>query len=327
MPTTIRESAISYVGIEADMIFFEPVFKDMLELGFFRIMPNVVNKKKMQFVGQMEKIVQKKTGCGFKPYGNVSIYDRTIEVDEITIMLEECYDEFKDTVLQEKLQKGNLKFDLSPTEIMQILIEKVRDAAMLDYIRLFWFGDKASTDAAYNVTDGVWTVHIPELVAANLIPYINTNSGAPLAPGHALTYLQQVYDEAPLALKGLPTGDKIIFVSGSVWENYRNTLETNGGGDAGRQMLIDGNMELFFRGVRVVPNWKWDEYTTNDLNDPDKHMILYTTPQNLVVATDLTSDLNSIKVFTDDLEEKTYIKVNAKLGTNYVHPSLFSVGY
>lgn len=327
MPTQIRQRSVSYRGIEANEIFFEPVFMDLINLGFFKIMPNVVNKKKMQFVGQLEKIVQKKTGCGFHPSGKLGIYDRTVEVDEITIMLEECFDEFKDTVMQEKLRKGNLKMDLSGTEIMQILIEKVRDGAMLDYIRLFWFGDKSSLDPAYNVTDGLWTVHIPELVNNNLIPYINTGSGAALAPGDGENYLRAVYDAAPLALKGLANEDKIFFVSGSIYEQYREDLENSGGGDAGRQLVIDGASQLTYRGIRVVPNWNWDRYTANDLNQPDQHQILYTTPMNLVVATDLLSSLSQILVFYDELEEKTYVKVNGKMGTNYVHESLMSVGY
>jgi len=324
MPTIVREQSLTVTGIEANQLFFEPVFQDILDMGFFRIMPNVVNKRKMAFVGQMEKIIQKKTGCGFKPFGNVSIYDRTIEVDEIKVNIEVCN---ADTVLQEKLQKGNLQFNIGPTEIGTILVQKVQDAMALDMIRLFWFGDKSSNDPAYNLTDGMWTVHIVDLVGANLIPYTNTGSGAALAPGDGEAFLRDVYDSASNALKGLPNSEKVFLVSGSVFEQYREDLENSGGGDAGRQMLIDGEIELTFRGVRVIPQWNWDTYTSADLNQPEQHQILYTTPKNLVFATDLQSSLSSIMVFTDELEEKTYMKVNGKMGTNFVHPSLISVGY
>ena len=327
MPTIQRTASVSYKGIEATEIFFEPIFKDLLELGNFRVMPNVVNKKKMQFIGQMEKIVQKKTGCGFHPSGKLGIYDRTIEVDEVTIMIEECFDEFKDTILQEKLKKGNLKMNLSGTEIMNILLLKVQDAAMLDYMRLFWFGDKSSLDAAYNVTDGLWSVYIPDLVANNLIPYTNLNSGAALTPGDGIAALEAVYESAPLALKGLGKSEKRFFVSGDIYEQYIRDLENGGGGDAGLQMLMNGVETVTYRGIVVVPNYNWDQYTANDLNQPLQHQVLYTTPNNLVFATDLFSDLSSILVFYDELEEKTYVKVNGKMGTNYVHPSLMSTGY
>ena len=327
MATIERTVGVSYEGIEANQIFFEPIWMDMLNLQDFRVMPNVVNKKKMQFVGKLEKIVQKKTGCGFHPSGKLGVYDRTVEVEEITVMLEQCFDEFKDTVMQEKLKKGNLKMDLTDTEIMQLIILKVQDAIQLDYMRLFWFGDKSSNDAAYNVTDGMWTVHIPELVNTNQSPYTDANSGAPLAPGAAIALLRDVYKAQSNALKGIPAQDKRLFVSSSVYEAYEDDLENFGGGDAGRAQTIQGVTELFYRGIRLVLNANWDEYTASDLGQVDEHQVMLTTPDNLVFATDMFSDLNRIQVFFDTLDEKTRIKVNAKFGTNFVHPALFSVAY
>ena len=103
--------------------------------------------------------------------------------------------------------------------------------------------------------------------------------------------------------------------------------QPTGGGDAGRQLVIDGAQVLTFRGIAVKPNWNWDVYTATDLALPDYHQILYTSPKNLIFATDLFSSMSQVGVFYDELEEKTYVKVNGKMGTNYVHPSLFSVGY
>jgi len=327
MATIERTVGVSYEGIEANNIFFEPFWMDMLSVGDFRVMPNVVNKKKMQFVQRLEKIVQKGGGCGFHPSGKFGMYDRTIEVDEIKVNIEQCFDEFKDTVLQEKLAKGNMKMNLSPTEIMQLMILKVRDAVALDYNRLFWFGDKSSNDNAYNMTNGIWTVHIPALVADNQTPYTNANSGAPLAPGAATALLSDVYKASSNSLRGIPAANKRFFVSRSVWDAYEDDLEVLGGGDAGRTQLINGVTQLTYRGIPLVLNANWDEYTANDLGQVDQHQVMLTTPDNLVFATDMVSDTNRIQVFFDELEEKTYIKLNAKFGTNFVHPALFSVAY
>jgi hypothetical protein len=229
--------------------------------------------------------------------------------------------------MQEKLKKGNMKRDLTDTEIMDLIILKVQDAIQLDYMRLFWFGDKSSNDPVYNVTDGMWSVHIPELVNSNQTPYTNANGGAPLAPGDAEALLRNVYKAQSNALMGIPSQDKRFFVSRSVWEAYEDDLEAAGGGDAGRTQLINGVTELFYRGIRLVVNANWDEYTANDLGQPDEHQVMLTTPDNLVFATDMFSDLNRIQVFFDTLDEMTRIKVNAKFGTNFVHPALFSVAY
>jgi hypothetical protein len=69
-------------------------------------------------------------------------------------------------------------------------------------LKVAFFGNKASVDDAVNITDGMWSVYIPQLVANNLVPYINSNSGTPLGAGDgidlllrygriALTYFQQ----------------------------------------------------------------------------------------------------------------------------------------
>jgi len=327
MPTVLKQRSVSYEGIEANTLFFDPIFLPDGEFSDYTVIPNVVSKRKLQYIKKLEKIVQKKTGCGFTPVGKFGMYDRTIEVDDIKVNLEQCVDEFKDTVLEEKLKKGTLREDLTGTEIGNLILENVQQGLILDYFRLFWFGDKSSLDSTYNVTDGIWSVHIPALVAANLTPYTSGLSGAPLAAGNATTILTGVYDTQSLALSALPDGDKLFYVSKSIWNAYRDDLENAGGGDAGRQMLIDGVQTLLFRGIRIVNNPTWDEYTTNDLGQVDQHEVMLTIPKNLVFATDLMSSLTQVMMFFDPFEEVTKVKVCAKFGTNFVHPSLFSVAY
>lgn len=327
MATELKSRSVSYVGTEANQLFFDPIFLPNGSFTNFRVIPNVVSKKKLQYIKKLEKIVQKNTGCGFTPVGKFGMYDRTIEVDEIKVNIEQCIDEFKDTVLEEKLKKGTLRDDLVGTEIGNLILESVRTGITLDYHRLFWFGDKGSLDPTYNITDGIWTKHIPELVNLNLTPFVAAGSGAPLAPGAATTLLLNVYENQSLALNGLPDSMKRYYVSKSVWDGYRSDLENSGGGDAGRQMLIDGVQVLTFRGIQLVQNQLWDEYTTNDLGMVDQHQVMLSIPDNLVFATDLMSSLTQVMMMYDPFEEVTKVKVKAKFGTNYVHPSLFSVAF
>jgi hypothetical protein len=326
MATQLISKKVSYKGINSTMIFFQPLFKDVVGLNAFKLMSNVRNKQKMGFVNKLEGIVQKKTGCGFTPSGKLGVYERTISVNPAKINLEICNDEFKNTLWEEKTKSGNLQYDLSGTEIMDILLQQAREGAAADILKLFWFGDTSSNDILLNVADGIWQVHIPALVAQNLIPYVDTNAGTPLASGDATDYLQEVYDNAPLALKGLPNSMKASMVSGSIYDAYIKDLQTANLA-VGVALTLDGMQNVRFNGIPVIPNYLWDGYDANDLGAPNTHRILYTTPENLVFATDLTSDLNSFIVFTDELEEKTYVKANFDLGTNYVHESLFSVGY
>lgn len=323
---TVQRS-ITFSKTDSMTLFFEPIWKDMMAQGMFRVMPNVVSKKKMGFVQKLENIVQKATGCGFTPKGKVGLYTREIEVDDFKVNIQQCFDEFKDTIFEDQLKKGNLKYDVSGTMMGNILLAKVRDAMDLDYNRLFWWGDKSSNDTANNITNGMWSVHIPQLVADDLTPYINANSGAPLAPGDAIALLKNVYDAQANVLMGLPDNMKKFYVSRSVWQAYQCDLEDIGGGDGGRNQLINGVNVLTYRGIQLVPFLNWDQYTTNVLGNPDTHQVLLTVPDNLVFATDLLSDLNRVAIFFDQLEEQTYMKVNGKFGTNYVHPELMVAAY
>ena len=119
---------------------------------------------------------------------------------------------------------------------------------------------------------------------------------------------------------------KRINVTGSVWEAYRNDLENSGGGDAGRSMLINGEEVLYFRGIVVNPMWRWDEIAT-ELGTTLPNYIEYVALANKIMATDVADPSTSIRVWFDDKDEKLYIKARWKMGVDYVHNSLISVGY
>ena len=85
MPVELGQFDYQFTGDEANQTFLEPVFFDNDLRSQFRVMPNVVTKKKMNFVQAMENLVRKYAGCGFNPVGSLSIYDRTIEVEKMKV--------------------------------------------------------------------------------------------------------------------------------------------------------------------------------------------------------------------------------------------------
>lgn len=58
----LNEFNVSYTGVEANTIFMEPIFMDGNVAQEFRVMPNVVTKKKLQFADSLEKILQRHVG-------------------------------------------------------------------------------------------------------------------------------------------------------------------------------------------------------------------------------------------------------------------------
>lgn len=327
MPTSLGDFRVNYTGQEANEILLEPVFMDTDILSNYRLMPNVVSKKKIQFVRKLEKIVRKHTGCGFDPIGSMSIYDREVSVEKMKVNLELCVDEFLDTIFEELLRKGHRITDLSSTLIEQLLILRIREAIKLDLDRIVHFGDTTSTNPDFDQIDGFWTKIYTDFVTANQMSYVNSGSGTALSDGDGIDLLKQVYDKAPLQLKGLPNSEKQFNVSASVYQQYVEDIENGGGGDFGLSQMINGAEAVTFRGIPVNPRWRWDEVMTGDLSSANAHLVEFTTPANKVIATDLVNAQEDFVIWHDELREKMYIKSKWKLGANIVHPSLAVVAY
>lgn len=327
MPITeFSQLDVTFRGTEANNIFLEPVFFDDDLRSQFRILGNVANKKKMVFVQQLENIVRKYSGCGFTPTGSVSIYDRTIDVEKMKVDLEMCWDEFEDTVFEELLKTGTRLPDVSGTLIENILLTRTQQAIRQDVSRLSYFGDQSSTNPNFDSLDGFWTVYYPELVAKDLIPRTDTGSGTSLSTGDGFEILRAVYDQAALQLKALPNNQKVFNVTGSVYTQLREDIENGGGGDYGLLQLINGNEVFTFRGIPVIAQYRWDEILTG-LGVTKPHYVEYTAPQNKVLATDVLSPETALELWYDQKDEKVYVKARFKMGVNYIHHSLISVGY
>jgi len=325
---------VQFVGDSANEIIFDPVFMDDEMLSSYRLMPNVVSKKRIGFVEKLEKIVRKYSGCGFTPVGNLRTYERFVTVEKAKVDTEICFDEFQDTVFEETLRRGARIADLRGTLMYDIWLEKIREAIRLDIERIYHFGNTESSEPDYDLIDGVWTVHYPALVADNLIPYKDTGSGTPLTAGNGITVIRDVVDNAPNELQALPHSMKVINVTPEVYQRYIQDLEdganTTYAGDEGFRTLVNGIQTATFRGIPVVPKWRWSTILTNDLSTPTPNYVEYTTPMNKILATDtalagLTA--SELTVWFDEDDEKVKTKTRFKIGGNYVHPSLISVGY
>lgn len=327
MAVDIRQIDVQFQGEEARQIFIEPIYMDDDIRQNFRVIPNVVSKKKLAFAQELEKVVRKYTGCGFAPVNGFKVYDRWIEVDRCKADVVMCWEEFKDTVYEELLKTGTSIADLTGTTLMQLAETMIQNAVKKDNQRLAFFGNRADADPAYDSTDGFWTVILKAFVDADQCPYFNTSSGTPLSAGDGIEILRTIYDNQDIRLKGLPKAMKKFFVTGSVYEQYRDDIENGGGGDAGIRMLQDGTEMLVFRGIEVKPMWTWSEIMSADFASDNSHLCLLTTPQNLAMATDVNDPEAQFRIWYDDEDEQVKIKARWKMGFQVVHPSLLSVGY
>lgn len=332
--TSTGQYAINLRGNEADRIFLEPVFMDEDVRNIFMVMPNVVYNKKLLFAGQLDDFLRQKTGCGFKPVGNMPISERCVETTLVAGDTEQCFDEYFDTVLMELWRKGISMQDITGTALANIWLDRARKGIHRQINKLAFFGNKASGDATANFVDGLWTVYLPQLVGQGLVPRIDSQSGTPLGAGGAIDLLDEVFEKASNELKAFDLPRRRFFVSSNVFEQLTKDLRDGAVGSASYiSETENGRTRIRFRGVEVVQMLRWQElaaqYMTGIIPNvgDEANLVLYTMPENLVLATDMISAMNEFKFWFDDIEEKNFMKSLFKLGFNYLHPSLMAVAY
>jgi hypothetical protein len=335
MPVTqTGQLGVSFQGVQATRIFLNPIFHDENVRNIFMMMPNVVYRKKMIFATALDDYLRQRTGCGFKPLGNFDLNERCVETTMLKGEVEQCFDEFVDTVLMELTRKSVEMGDLSGTTLATILLNRMQQGASRQINKLAFFGDKSTADATQNIVDGLWTVYLPQLVTQNLTPHVDSNSGTALASGEAIDLLDAVFENATNELKAFEMSRRRFYVSNNVFEQLTKDLRDGAtGSGAFIQETEDGRVSIRFRGIQVVPFLRWEalaaQYGAGDLVGVTSNfnLVLYTMPENLIIATDRASDMNRIQTWFD-MDTETYKARTAfKLGFNYIHPSLMSVAW
>jgi hypothetical protein len=319
---------IGLVGTQAQEMLFKPVFFDAEIDEIFETLVLVNNKQQIGYVGAMEDIMQLANGCGWTPKGSLGLFERCVETDEIKVNLELCYDEFIGTVYKQKLKAGVNSSNLEGTVFMQILMTRMQQALRKQMIKLAFFGNKASGDDAVNLTDGMWSVYIPELVAGNLVPYINSQSGTPLSAGDGIDLLTAVWENSSNVLSAVPEAQKVFFVSANVYRQYLQDLQNNGVSSAAHlTLLTNGAQRLTFNGIEVKPMYDWEQYATSYLGISNANFVMYTERTNMVLATDIANPINQALAWHDEEDEKLKVKSKFYLGFNYKHSDLITVAY
>lgn len=319
---------IDLVGTQAQEQLFKPVFFDAEIEDIFETMVLVNNKQQIGYVGAMEDIMQLSNGCGWTPKGSLNLFERCIEVDQIKVNLELCYDEFAGTVYKQKLKAGSQIDNLEGTIFLNILMTRMQQALRKQMLKVAFFGNKASADDAVNITDGMWSVYIPQLVAGNLVPYINSGSGTPLTAGDGIDLLTAVWENASNVLSAVPEAQKVLLVSANVYRQYLQDLQNNGVSSAAHlTLLTNGAQQLTFNGIEVKPMYEWQTYANDYLGIADANFVLYTERTNFVLGTDIANPINQAYSWFDMEEEKLKVKSKFFLGFNYKHSDLITVAY
>jgi hypothetical protein len=270
-----------------------------------------------------------------------SITDRKLETGLFEINLEWCKKHFAATCNQlsdsDLIGDGISGYELGGL-LRSMIFEEVLEAARLDIFKVIFLSDNslgAGSTNKYSNIDGVFVKFTDAATAYCVKTVSNTlpnQHNSVLSTNQARDTFRTLWGNAQTLLKQMPASQKQIWTTGSMWENYYDSIIndccTEGSWKAGQDGLGD---RLFYRGVEILPLWVLDDALENDTDNPwydeIRHFAVYTAKSNHLFGTENAADLNNLEMCYDCRTKTTLIQGEMRLGYNFAQCDLISWAY
>jgi len=328
----------TYAGAEViDQLFYQPEegVPSLAELYQFKEIKG--DKANIYLPQKLRKVLKKYTTCGWAVAGaTTTMNDKTISVEKIKANLEECVDQWDDTIFSELMKTGVSRDDISGTLIDEVIKRQVISGVKSDIHRIIWFAEDGDADTDWDMFDGFFTLMNDNSSTIGASCFIDMDAtafetGDALVADGAIGLLRQMWGAQNAVLRGMPLADRKFYVTNTVIDNYATTLE-NQGNVEGQRLIQDGATRYFFRGVELMPVPEWDVNLADATNPHNaligSNLIVYTTKDNLVFGSDVRAGETQFKTrYADDDDETMKITQKFKLGAQIVHYELVCVAY
>lgn len=268
------------------------------------------------------------------------ITDRKLDTGLFEINLEWCKKEFQ--AVCNVLGDSNLigdgldGYELGNT-LRSKIFEMILEQARQDIWKVLLFGDNSLGSGSTNVfstIDGVWVKFLDEFSSYCVKPISNAfpnQHNSVLAADQARDVLRLMWGNSDILLKQIPDNQKKMWVTGSVWENYYDSVINNCCVEGSWRASQDGLGRLYYRGIELVPLWIADQSLENDTDNPFydeiRHFIIYTTPMNHMFGVERAADLNNLEMCYDCRTKTTLIQGEMRFGYNFQFCKLQSIAY
>jgi hypothetical protein len=327
----------TYPGtLNLDLI--KPILVDLPALGdLFTIIQGVRCGEYLHYIQPLTSALSKSTGDCNPVYTQAgSITDRQLVTGEFKVNLEWCEAEFTaicTALIQKYIQPGVDGYELEG-QLMNLIFEQTKNAMAKDILKVMFFGNNSlgsTSSNIYSVIDGVFTKFFDSEAAYCVQPVSNTlpnTHTSVLTADQARDTLRLLWGNSNIRLKQLPTSEKVFWVTGSIWENYYDSLINNCCVEGSWKMGQDGVTELYYRGIKLMPLWFADEALSSETSNPYydilRHFIVYTAKANHYMGVERSSDLNNLTSCFDCRTNSNLIKGKMRFGYNFVQCDLIS---
>jgi hypothetical protein len=315
---------------------------------YVQLYTNIKINKEVGFIGGGSAIGKKNATCTIAAE-TYSVASRVItwEPTNWLVFVSQCWADLSNTIASYGFKNGVELPDLTASDYMAIVTDKLVEDITAMYFRMVFFGDTdadvianggvltAGTDKThFNWFDGFFKQMITQCTsnAAQLVT-ITENAGASYAlqaldEDNVQGYLDSAIYGADIKLKQMP--NNFIIATQTVFEALEKSLS----GVNIESMyfnLTEGVRGLKYRGIPVIPEPMIDsiidtyENTGTKWNNP--HRFIYTNKEILGVGVDATTSFDTLETWYDKKEEKVYTKARGTLDAKLMNPELFVLGY
>ena len=331
----------------------------IMELGIL-VKENVKRRATTIGILPQEKVTRRDSGCGeFTPTGTLlKLVKNEITVDEVEIKLQECASDYTETVLEAALKAGHAEDNNLEGTVIETIVRKALDEGLsslsvteagqldmaiepvvgaqasgviyLDGYRMWWLGDRTSSDPNYNQTNGIRK----KLIVANPTPESTGTTGTyrgaamptPAAlkanPALILTVLGDLYENSSEELQDQDDAQKAYYLDTLSYRAVRLAYRTLVAGKVTEESnlsIIEGSQgkRFTYEGVELIEVKSYNRWMKADFPAQNPLIAVYTVRENLVWATDLISDMAEIKFWYDINTEFNRTRVKYRIGAGF----------
>ncbi|MES2397950.1 MAG: hypothetical protein V4549_18200 [Bacteroidota bacterium] len=355
----LNPASIAWNGKEVMALseaIFTSVFVNPEISEFHTIVPGIVAKQQIAFLGLLGLVG--KSGSGCSPEADTptaSLTQKFWEPAPIGLRIEECYTTYNASFFIWAQNKGVKRADLTNTDVFNFIEERSVTGMNEAKLRHAWFGD---TDAAnYNsspagiVTNGVdvdyfnsvdgFFKQMYAIVAADStkLTSIALNAQASYAAQRfdstdttnklVMGIMDTMRTEADTRLSD--RDDTIFIVTKSVYDQLVREYKSYTAIESSYQLNKDGVRELMFDGVPVRKFSFWDRTINAYFNNGTKwyqpHRIVYTVKSNLQIGVESEEALNGMDVFYDKKTKLNILDAEFLMDAKVIEDYMVQVAY
>lgn len=335
----------TYPGILSTELIQKPKIDTPAITDMFTVRQGIRAGEHLNLVQPLTRVISKGTASCEPTYTQSgSITDKVITTGLFEINLSWCKKEFQGllsnyNVLGDSSLIGN---GLSGYELggklRSVILDEVAEQARQDVWKVALFGNNSlgsSSTNLFSTIDGLWTNYLDGFGSYCIKPVTNSlpnGATSTLNSNQARDTFRAMWEGAPILLKQMYSSGKLkFFVTGSMWENYYNSLIDECCVEGSWKLQQDGTNKLYYRGIEVVPIWIADATLSTDTDNPYygllRHFAILTMPENNIFGVESMSDLNNLEMCYDCRTKTTYIQGEMRFGTQYLQCDLTVIAY